>query len=106
MAGKTIKAPVKPLAKSPCATKTVEKAAPKTVAKKQAVEPVVAVLSASGTIAETMENAQVVSDEQRYHMIAEAAYYCAEKHNFKSDPLRDWVEAEKYIGDLLNEIKR
>ena len=30
-----------------------------------------------------------VSDEQRYRMVAEAAYYRAESNQFKSDPLRD-----------------
>ena len=43
-----------------------------------------------------------VSDEQRYRMIAEAAYYRAESNHFKSDPVRDWIEAEKDIAALLN----
>ncbi len=43
-----------------------------------------------------------VSDEQRYRMIAEAAYYRAEKNQFKSDPVRDWIEAENAIATLLN----
>jgi len=45
----------------------------------------------------------VVSDEQRYRMIAEAAYYRAESRQFKSDPLRDWIEAERDIAVLLSE---
>ena len=36
-------------------------------------------------------------------MIAEAAYYRAESCEFKSDPLRDWIEAEKDIAILLSE---
>ncbi len=44
-----------------------------------------------------------ISDEQRYRMIAEAAYYRAESRQFKSDPLRDWIEAEKDIASLLSE---
>ena len=44
----------------------------------------------------------VLSDEQRYRMVAEAAYYRAEKNQFKSDPLRDWIEAEKDINALLS----
>ena len=48
----------------------------------------------------------VVSEEQRYRMIAEAAYYRAESCQFKSDPLRDWVEAERDIDALLNENHR
>ena len=43
-----------------------------------------------------------VTDEQRYRMVAEAAYYRAESNQFKSDPLRDWIEAEKDIAALLN----
>lgn len=46
---------------------------------------------------------QVVSDEQRYRMIAEAAYYRAESRHFKSDPVRDWIEAERDIALLLGE---
>ena len=46
-----------------------------------------------------------VSDEQRYRMIAEAAYYLAESRHFKSDSLRDWIEAERDIATLLGEIK-
>ena len=48
----------------------------------------------------------VVSEEQRYRMIAEAAYYRAESCQFKSDPLRDWVEAERDIDALLNKNHR
>jgi hypothetical protein len=46
---------------------------------------------------------QTVSDEQRYRMIAEAAYYRAESRHFKSDPVRDWIEAERDIIILLGE---
>lgn len=50
-------------------------------------------------------NASSLTDEQRYRMIAEAAYYRAESHNFLSDPVRDWIEAEKDISALLNNGK-
>jgi hypothetical protein len=46
---------------------------------------------------------RIVSDEQRYRMIAEAAYYRAESRHFKSDPVRDWIEAERDIIILLGE---
>lgn len=42
-----------------------------------------------------------LSDEQRYRMVAEAAYYRAESRQFQSDPLHDWVEAEKDIAARL-----
>lgn len=44
----------------------------------------------------------MISDEQRYRMVAEAAYYRAERNAFKSDPVRDWIEAEHDIELLLN----
>jgi len=43
-----------------------------------------------------------VTPEQRYHMIAEAAYYRAERRGFGSgDPARDWLEAEAEIDRIL-----
>ncbi|MDR1661777.1 MAG: DUF2934 domain-containing protein [Azoarcus sp.] len=44
-----------------------------------------------------------VSDEERYRMIAEAAYFRAESSQFKSDPVRNWIEAERDIAILLGE---
>lgn len=38
-------------------------------------------------------------------MIAEAAYYRAESFQFKSDPLRDWIEAERDIAILLSDTQ-
>ena len=46
---------------------------------------------------------KTVGDEQRYRMIAEAAYFRAESRHFKSDPVRDWIEAERDIALLLGE---
>ena len=43
-----------------------------------------------------------VTPEERWRMVAEAAYYRAESNHFKSDPLRDWIEAEQDIAALLN----
>lgn len=48
-----------------------------------------------------VSKAVAISDEQRYRMVAEAAYYRAESRQFKSDPIRDWIEAEKDISILL-----
>ena len=40
--------------------------------------------------------------EIRYKMIAEAAYYLAEKRNFQGgDPVTDWLEAESMIDRAL-----
>ena len=82
---------VAPTAKKPVVPKAP--ATKKTVAKNTQPTPK-AVTRAQGKI--------VVSDEQRYRMVAEAAYYRAESNQFKSDPLRDWIEAEKDITALLS----
>jgi hypothetical protein len=43
-----------------------------------------------------------VSPEQRYQMIAEAAYFRAEKRGFiGGDSGQDWIEAEAEIDSLL-----
>lgn len=43
-----------------------------------------------------------VTPEQRYCMIAEAAYFHAERRGFRGDPVKDWVAAEKEIEALLS----
>lgn len=43
-----------------------------------------------------------VGPEQRYHMIAEAAYFHAERRGFRGgDPAQDWLEAEAEIDRIL-----
>ncbi len=43
-----------------------------------------------------------VTPEQRYQMIAEAAYYLAERRNFQlGDPVQDWLQAEAEIDRRL-----
>lgn len=43
-----------------------------------------------------------ISDEERHAMIAEAAYYQAEKHGFDSSrQLDDWLKAEEYVDSML-----
>ncbi len=97
--------------------KVVAKAAPKKAAPVAASKPVAekkpaavkkpapAKAAAPRTAAEKKApaSARIVGDEQRYRMIAEAAYYRAESCQFKSDPLRDWIEAERDIAILLRE---
>jgi hypothetical protein len=51
----------------------------------------------------TRSKKPTISDEQRYQMIAEAAYYRAEKRGFDGgDTLLDWNEASKEIDRSLN----
>ena len=50
----------------------------------------------------TNQDRESVSPEQRYLMIAEAAYYHAERRGFQEgDPVADWLEAEKEIDAML-----
>jgi hypothetical protein len=43
-----------------------------------------------------------VTPEQRYHMIAEAAYFRAERRGFSGgDPAQDWLDAEAEVDRIL-----
>jgi hypothetical protein len=53
----------------------------------------------------TVGRKKIISGEERYRMIAEAAYFRAESHHFESDPVRNWIEAERDIAVLLGENK-
>ena len=45
---------------------------------------------------------RVVSPEERARMVAEAAYFRAQRRGFgNGDPARDWVEAEAEIDAML-----
>lgn len=90
-AAKTTTASAKPVEKKVVAAKkpaAVKVAAPKTAEKKPT--------------AKRAAKAMDVSAEQRYRMVAEAAYYRAESNQFMSDPVRDWIEAESDIAALLS----
>ena len=80
-------------AKKPAAAKVAasKPAAPKTAEKKPA--------------AKRAAKAMNVTAEQRYRMVAEAAYFRAESNQFMSDPVRDWIEAESDIAALLSDKK-
>jgi hypothetical protein len=78
-------------AKNAATKKAEPTAARKTPAPRKSVEKKIVVMK------------MTVSDEQRYLMIAEAAYFRAESRDFKSDPVRDWIEAERDIAILLGE---
>ena len=78
-----------PAVKKPAAAKTASATtAKKTTAAKSAV---------------TSKKKMEVSPEQRYMMIAEAAYFRAEKRGFVGgNSAQDWVEAEAEIDQLLS----
>ena len=44
-----------------------------------------------------MPKKERADSERRRRMIAEAAYFRAEKRNFRGDPVTDWIEAETEI---------
>lgn len=83
------------VAKKPVADKAAEKKP--AVAKAAAKKASPAIAAENTPAVEVMD----VSAEQRYRMVAEAAYYRAESNQFMSDPVRDWIEAESDIAALL-----
>jgi len=93
-------APAKAVA--PAAKATEKKAA---VAKKPAVEKKVAAAKPAAAKKPAAKAAaskkMTVTAEQHYCMVAEAAYYRAERNGFMSDPVRDWIEAENEISAML-----
>jgi hypothetical protein len=58
--------------------------------------------ASSATTSPAVSGQVSVSPEQRYHMIAEAAYFHAEQRGFAGgDPAQDWLEAEAEIDRIL-----
>jgi hypothetical protein len=121
-ATKTTAVSEKPEAKKPVASKTAvtsEKPAAKKAAAVVAVvetkgtaskpaaskKPAVAKTAAAKPAPKSPEVGAIITGEQRYRMVAEAAYYRAELHQFMSDPLRDWIEAESEIAARLGDSK-
>ncbi len=106
-ATKAAKAPAVKATKSaaPAASKVVAKAntaVAKSDVKKPAAPTKAPTVVVPKPVAKVATKAMSVSDAQRYRMVAEAAYYRAESNQFKSDPLRDWIEAESDIAALLS----
>ena len=92
--------------KKKAAKKTVakKKTAKKTVSKKKVAKKKVAKKSATKKIAKTATNPASldVTPEERWRMIAVAAYHKAEKRGFVAgNELDDWTEAEQEIDTLL-----
>lgn len=53
-----------------------------------------------------MSSLRRVSAGQRRQMIAEAAYFRAEKRGFNAgDPLEDWYEAEREVDERLRQLE-
>ena len=81
----------KPAAAKTAAAKTVTSAAKKSTeaAKKPAAK-------------RASSSKSVFTPEQRYLMVAEAAYYRSERQGFMGDPVQNWVEAEAEIEALFS----
>jgi phasin family protein len=79
--------------------KTVGKAAPKKVAaKKAAPKKATPKAAAPKAVAPKVQGKTAVSPLERWKMIAEAAYYRAEKRGFLGgNPMQDWTDAEQEI---------
>jgi hypothetical protein len=105
---KPVVASAKPEVKMPATATSAKPAAasakpavkePAVVKKPATAKAAVAKPAARTTVASKV---MIVSDEQRYRMVAEAAYYHAERNQFKSDHVRDWIDAENEIAALLS----
>lgn len=96
-------------------TKTAaQKAAPKSAAPKKSTakpaatpkpeakaKPAAAPKKAAATKAAAPTKKLKPSNEELYHMIQTAAYFIAERNNFKGDSTQYWIEAEAQIKSLL-----
>jgi len=93
-------ASAKPAVKKPAAVSAKPAVKEPSVVKK----PAIAKAAEAKPVAKTTvaSKVMIVSDEQRYRMVAEAAYYHAERNQFKSDHVRDWIDAERDIAALLS----
>jgi hypothetical protein len=58
-------------------------------------------IAASATSTTSTVPKTTISPEQRRRMVAEAAYYKAQRRGFRGDPVRDWTEAEAEIDAIL-----
>ncbi|HMP72855.1 MAG TPA: DUF2934 domain-containing protein [Kiritimatiellia bacterium] len=87
--------PVAPVKKAPA-----KKAAPAKVEAPKAA-PVKPAAPAPAAKPAAAKSSKVISMQEKYHMIDEAAYYRAEKSGFQVDPHENWVAAEKEIDELL-----
>ena len=82
-----------PVAEKKPAEKKVEKAPRKAPVKK----PTAA--QAPKSPPKKVDHKQVVTPEEHFSMVQDAAYYIAERNGFGGEDHRYWLEAEQYIND-------
>ncbi len=92
------KAQKAPAVKATSKTESVEKIG-------KTAGPVTAPVAASAKSA-PVERPSEIGVEERYKMVAEAAYYIALKKGFNSDPAENWAEAEAEIEQQLKKTIR
>lgn len=86
---------------------TVKKSVKKKIAKKKVAKKKSASTKKTAAKKATKKAAESysldITGEERWKMIAVAAYHKAEKRNFTpGNELRDWTEAEKEVDKILN----
>lgn len=90
-------ADLKPQAEKPARARSTTRKSAEPGSKKPAGAP----RSSKTTAGPTAKGS--ISPEQRYRMVAEAAYHHAEKRGFVGgDPLNDWLLAEMEVDKQLN----
>lgn len=94
-------ASTKTAAKKPAAAKaSPAKKAVAAAPKKAATAPKKATTKAAAAAVKSS-----ITPEQRYCMVAEAAYFLAERQGFLGDPVQDWIAAEAEIAAFLKKGK-
>ena len=78
---------------------TVKKTVLKTVANKTVVAA--PAVKTAPVVEKKTSRKKVVTSEERFRMINEAAYYIAERNGFAGDDQRYWAEAEASIDALV-----
>lgn len=89
-------ASAKPIAKKPVAAKVAAPAKAVAAASKKPAAPKKPAAKRAAVVKST------ITPEQRYCMVAEAAYFHAERRGFRGDPVQDWIAAEAEIAALLS----
>ena len=81
-----------------------KKAAKKKVAKKKSKSAAKKSITKKKITKKELSKAIKISAADRQKMIAEAAYYRAEKRGFQAgDPIEDWLAAENEVDQTLNQ---
>ncbi len=93
---------VLPLIGQPKTKTTDSPIAKNSSASKAPKKPVVTTATTTPTTTIDSKKKMAINPEERYRMVAVAAYYRAEKRGFVGgDPAQDWVDAEAEVTQLI-----